>query len=370
MFRLFLILSAVVLAACTPRPGLVVLPDPPADVVLHDVLFATTRDAIPGEAFGIDRSDLPRYGTARITVPPAHVEGQLEVTGQAPDPQRHFAFAALDLVEGRAGFRAELRAALAQNRRAGGQGEAVIFVHGFNNNFAEGLFRVAQLKHDFRLSGVMVHYAWPSRGSPFGYAYDRDSVLFARDGLEALIADMRAAGARSVLLVGHSMGAHLVMEGLRQTEIATPGGAHRAVDGVVLISPDIDVDVFRAQAARIGTLPDPFVIFVSRRDRALQLSARISGETNRLGTVDNVDQVAALDLTIIDVTDFSSPRRDLGHFTVGTSPALIRLLAQLPGVDAVIRGDAARRPGLLEGTVLTVQNATKIVMSPITALAE
>ncbi len=46
----------------------------------------------------------------------------------------------------------------------------MVFVHGFNNTFADGLHRTAQIRHDFEIPGVAVHYAWPSAGNALGYA--------------------------------------------------------------------------------------------------------------------------------------------------------------------------------------------------------
>jgi esterase/lipase superfamily enzyme len=216
------------------------------------------------------------------------------------------------------------------------------------------------------LPGVAVHYAWPSAGNPLGYIYDRDSALFARDGLEALIREVEAAGADQIVIVAHSLGSLVTMEALRQMAIDRPGSVYRRIDGVILISPDIDIDVFRAQAARIGRLPDPFGIFVSKRDRALALISRLAGQQNRLGNVANVDQVSDLEVTIIDVTGFS---QGLGHFTPGTSPVLLQIFARAASVDTAFRGDASGRIGLLPGTVLTVQNATEIILTPVTGLA-
>lgn len=135
----------------------------------------------------------------------------------------------------------------------------------------------------------------------------------------------------------------------------------------MLILPDIDVEVFRSQAARIGKLPEPFGVFISKSDHALSLSARLTGQRARLGNVGNFEEVADLDITVVDVTGFSS---GVGHFTTATSPALIRLFSRSGDPGAAFRGDIARRTGLLPGTVLTVQNLTAIVLSPVTGLAE
>ena len=56
-----------------------------------------------------------------------------------------------------------------------------------------------------------------------------------------------------------------------------------------------------------------------------------------------------------------------GHFNVGTSPALIQLLGSIANLDAAFRADA--RVGLLPGVVLTVQNATSVILAPVEAVA-
>jgi esterase/lipase superfamily enzyme len=134
------------------------------------------------------------------------------------------------------------------------------------------------------------------------------------------------------------------------------------VRGVVLISPDIDVEVFRMQARDIGRLPQPFLIFGSDRDRVLRLSALITGQKGRLGSLENIDQVADLDVTYLDVGAFSS---GAGHFVAGTSPALIQLLGRIGEVDQAFGGDAAGRTGLLPGLILTTRSATRIILSPV-----
>ena len=208
-----------------------------------------------------------------------------------------------------------------------------------------------------------MHYAWPSAATPFGYVYDRDSAVFGRGGLEDMLREVSGSGADRIFLVAHSRGSALGVETLRPLAIR---GDRRTLDkiaGVILISPDIDVDVFRIQAHDIGKLPQPFLIFGSKRDKALRLSAQLTGQKARLGSLSSVGAVSDLDVTFVDVAAFNVGD---GHFTVGESPALIRLLDRITDVDAAFGADAATRVGLLPGVVLTVQNATQIILSPIT----
>lgn len=361
--RIICLTLILMLAACAPRGSLVIDPKAEGIGASRDVFVATTRAAAPGVGqFSSDRGRGASYGKYRVSIPPEHETGEIEWPRRRPDAVQHFVTSDAESYSGPAAFRAALGRAIANLPR--GERGAVIYVHGFNNNFAEGLYRIAQLGHDYKVPGVAVHFSWPSAGHPLGYAYDRDSVITARDGFEALLRDVAAAGANEILIVAHSMGSYLMMETLRQMAIARDNSLRNRVSGVVLISPDIDIDVFRAQAARIGQLPQPFVIFSSERDRALRLSARLTGQRDRLGNVTDAAEVADLEVTLIDVTDFAE-RGGLNHFTALNSPAIIALFSGLPQLAATFNRDASVRTGLFPGTVLTVQNATEIILTPL-----
>ena len=218
------------------------------------------------------------------------------------------------------------------DRRSEGRREVTVFVHGFNSSFADAAFRMAQLGHDLEVPGALVSYSWPSRANPLGYEYDQDSVLVARDGLADLLRAVAAAGNPDIVLVAHSMGSYLVMETLRQLEIAEPGWSERSLRGVVLISPDLNVDVFRSQMARFQTVPDPFIVVVSRNDIILRLSARLRGEPSQLGNISKTEDISDLPITVLDVSAFTD-RRSGNHFVAGGSPALIQILRRSGEID-------------------------------------
>lgn len=360
--RLVLFFALITLISCAPRGELAFAPQP--EVPVRTIYVGSTRGMDPRTEtdFGYERRETLELARFDVTVPPDHTPGELSypIGKKRPDPRKDFLVADEKLYAQDTAFRADLRRQLA---RSGG--EAIVFIHGFNTNFAEGLYRLAQLGTDFDIPGTLVYYAWPSRGNVLAYAYDRDSALFARDGLQDLLRELRLAGARKILLVAHSMGSALSMETLRQIAISADSETLSRISGVVLISPDIDVDVFRAQAKRIGTLPQPFVIFTSQRDKALRLASRISGDEARLGSLQDVSRVADLKVTMIDVGAFSV--RD-GHFNLGNSPSLIKLLGPTGRIAKLLEGEQSGRTGLASGVILTVQNATQIILSPAEAL--
>tara|TARA_R110002073_G_scaffold19891_6_gene72133 strand:+ start:16552 stop:17709 length:1158 start_codon:yes stop_codon:yes gene_type:complete len=362
IMRLFPLLFVLVLTACTARDRVEYVQGPAPATALVPMLVATTRLTDPAQnAPGWDRSETVSYGRYTVSIPPQREIGEIPRPRgrQVADPQRHFMLSESQELTG-PGFETAIRSAfldLPANER-----EAVVFVHGFNNTFIEGLYRGAQLDYDLRLPGIMVQYSWPSLGAPLAYAYDRDSALFARDGLVEMLRRVRAAGPRRIILIGHSMGAQLVMEVLRQLAL-TDDPALGAIGGVFLLSPDIDVDLFRQQVSVIGALPQPFVIVTSRRDRILTLSARLSGETARLGNLPDAAPVEGLGVTLVDVSAFS---QGVGHFTLGSSPALIGLVGQLHLVNTALAGDQSGALPLLPATILTLQNTTQVILQPMT----
>lgn len=364
MPRLSVLLLCCLALGCAPRGEIRLVPQAAAVGTAETVFVATTRAFDPeARAYSSERSEQASFARYVISVPPDRDPGSITYPrrGAKPDATEDFLTTSEVLYPAVAPFRRDLSAALRSEGRGGR--EATIFVHGYNNTFAEGVYRIAQLAHDLDLPGVAMHYAWPSAATPFGYVYDRDSANFARNGLEDMLREVSGSGADRIFLVAHSMGSGLVVEALRQLAIRGDRQTLGRIAGVILISPDIDVDVFRAQAHDIGNLPQPFLIFGSKRDRALQLSARLTGQTARLGSLSNIGAVADLDVTFVDVAAFSV---GAGHFNVGDSEALIRLLDRINDVDAAFNADAAAKVGLLPGVVLTVQNATEIILSPIT----
>jgi len=358
----------LLLAACAPRGVITLMPAAAGVAVTRAVFVGTTRAVEPGpDGFGAARGGVARYGRYDIAIPPLREPGGVvwPRPGTTPDPAREFVTVAARPFADAAAFRRELGTALAA--LPAGRRDAVVYIHGYNTRYAEGIYRLAQLAQDYDLPGVPVHFAWPSAGKPLVYAYDRDSALIARDGLEALLAEVASARPDRIIVVAHSLGSAVAMETLRQLAIGGRRDVLDRIGGVVLISPDLDVDVFRAQADRIGRLPRPFFIFTSQRDRALAISALLTGQSERLGTLADVGALSDYEVTVLDVSAFSS---GIGHFALGDSPALIRLLSVLGDVSAAFDRDPRARPGLLPGTILTVRRATRIILFPFETLAE
>ncbi|WP_164901690.1 alpha/beta hydrolase [Neorhizobium lilium] len=186
-----------------------------------------------------------------------------------------------------------------------------IYVHGFNNNFPESLYRLAQMKEASGSDAVPILFSWPSEGTVGGYGADRDSVTYSRDYLADLLLDVTKGRRRGdVILLGHSMGAWLTVEAVRQLKLSGHDETLAPLQ-LVLAAPDIDEQVFRQQMKVIGKLPIAPVILVTKDDRALDISRLLATDRRRLGSlsVDSpvVRQEALKEgVQIIDISELTS----------------------------------------------------------------
>ena len=137
------------------------------------------------------------------------------------------------------------------------------------------------------------------------------------------------------------------------------------MQAVVLMAPDIDLEVFRRQVRQLADAAVPIYVFSSSRDRALALSSVLRGRNQRLGMVTDGAAVADLPVTVIDLTDVQSNADALNHNTVATSPEMIALLQGMGSVGLQMFRDQDRAPGLFETGLNVVQGVTEAVLLPI-----
>jgi esterase/lipase superfamily enzyme len=281
------------------------------------IYVATTRKrATPtGNVFTAERADALNFAKFVVAVPPNHQPGNIEWPQGAADPR--ISFATVDqavLTDG------EFRNAVAPLRQASGKRRNVlIFVHGFNNNFQESLYRLAQINADGGIAGTSILFAWPSQADVGEYDGDRKAAVASRDDLIALLQTVTSSPqVGEIMVVAHSMGGFLTAEALRELRIQRRDRVIARLGRVVLAAPDIDVDMFRSQVQTIGPLKPPLTVLVSKDDAALRFSSIAGGSRVRAGALD-VDnplvQEAALKakVRIIDISQLQSADGSLHH---------------------------------------------------------
>jgi esterase/lipase superfamily enzyme len=334
---IFLVLVLPGLLAACARPGAdPMYPQVKARVpgaTSHAILIATTRkrSADPGAMFSGERSHELQFAEAVVSVPPTHVSGNIEWPSQRPgNPATDFVTREADYFDGEKAFVAALDQQLAQ--RPPGKRNVLLFVHGYNTKFPEGLYRMAQVVQDSRSPAVPVYFSWASRGELSGYVYDQNSATIARDQLERLIVLAARSKAEKINIVAHSMGNWVTVEAFRNIAMTRElHGFSQKLGMIVLASPDIDVDVFRSQMARIGKPKKPFLIVLSHDDRALALSRFIAGDKARLGDYKNAADLTQYNAIVVDLSDVKGEgplNHDKFAEIAAIAPQLREVLAQ------------------------------------------
>ena len=356
MWRALIVLG--LLAGCAPRAALMSAPSG-LDLPTRSVFVTTQRDIDPDtRVLTAARSPQSRHMQIDITLPPNRPEGEVAFPFRKPDPETDMLVSNVTPVGTQSALIAGIKRALSQSDEKRVQ----LYIHGYNNTFADGVLRTVQMAEDFDFNGVSAHYSWPSAGNALAYAFDRESIMASRSGLQDLIVALSGLTTKEFTVVAHSVGSDLLMEVLRDLAISGRRDVLDRLDGVVLISPDIDLDVFKAQATRIGKLPDPFIVIASPNDRALTVSARLTGQVSRVGSLGDSDELGAFDLLFLDVSGLSSGGDRLRHFTAASSPEAIRLIRQLSKTADALGRDAALRPGLIPGSVIRARQTTRIIL--------
>lgn len=287
----------------------------------HEIYVATTRkrSAEPLEGFSGARSPQTAFASVRVSVPKVHRTGGIERRkGRVADASRYFTATNLS-VYNEAGFAKTLKADIASNH-----GRALVFVHGYRTGFDAAVYRVTQIVHDAGYKGTPVLFSWASGGRTVDYVYDNNSATAARDALEQTIRLVAAAGATRIDIVAHSMGNWATMEALRQLAIANDRTLGGKIGDVILASPDLDVDVFKAQMARYGKPEKPFVIMLSKDDKALRISGLLAGDKPRVGDYENAAELAELGVVVVDLSQLKGD--SLGHTKFAENPVMIEML--------------------------------------------
>ena len=361
LIRLGLLAALALACGCGgPRGAVSIDPAAVGTGAAVPVLVASARTPVAGPAvFGPGRAPLS-FARFVVSVPPERERGSVTWPGRDADPRTEFVtLEAARLRHGEA-FVA------AMDRELGGTGndEAIVFVHGYNNTFAEGLYRQAQLAQDFGLPATSVNFAWPSAAAWSGYPYDKESAIFATEGLSQTLDLVARSDVDDVVVACHSMGCFLVLETLRIKALRGGDAFLERLHAVVMFAPDINIDIFRERMHEIGHPGIPIYIFASSGDQALQLSARLHGQQARLGMITDPAALADLPVTVVDVTEVKGDDAH-GHNTVQTSPLMSALFNGLEDFGPQTFSDAVADASLVEASVDAVGQATTIALRPI-----
>ncbi len=248
--------------------------------------------------------------------------------------------------------RARFAKAINERLEQSSQKDVFIYVHGYKVVFENPVLVSSELWHFLGYEGAFIAFSWPSTPKSTAYFGDIDAAAGMARNLRELIEFVETSTkAERIHILGYSAGTRMVARAMEQISLinrgreADPKRLGHKLENVMLVSSDIDRDVFSAYLAD-GILGSQrhLIIYGSQRDRALQISSVVTGH-KRLGStmtaneltpafrrllIDNKDRIS-----YINVSNAEDIALDNGHGYFRSSPwvsgdILMKLAYRLP----------------------------------------
>lgn len=169
----------------------------------------------------------------------------------------------------------------------------MLFVHGFNNTIDIAAQRMALLLRATNPDGIPVIFSWPSAAKSgltsnrgrirSAYRVDQSRALEScNEAQEILSLLAQSFGPENLIVLGHSMGTHILDMALRNCSEEGDLLAGQKLRALVYAAPDISQTDFDARRDWASRLSDAFNIYISRQDVALMISNGVNSG-RRLG---------------------------------------------------------------------------------------
>ena len=245
-----------------------------------ELFYVTNRaPSLDGKQhFSEERGELS-YGISSIGIPPGHVMGRHEEPSLlkfewSPDEHKHIKLLDISRLT-QNDFLQHLR----QDIEASPDNRLMVFVHGYNEEFAETSRTVAQFAHDLKFRGPVLLFSWPSQGSLTGYTVDETNAEWAQTDFVALMTELLdQLPLKNIHLIGHSMGNRIISRGMASLAGDRIESDMLMFRDIIMIAPDIDAEVFRKDIApRLARTGIHVTLYASSNDRALLASKAFHG---------------------------------------------------------------------------------------------
>ncbi|MCG6896317.1 MAG: alpha/beta hydrolase [Thiocapsa sp.] len=238
--------------------------------------------------------------------------------------------------------------------------EVLLYVHGFNETFATAAFTTAELCHFLGREHVCAFFTWPASTTGnflISYSATTESGDHAVEHLKKTIRLLATTpGVEGMQILAHSRGTALTLKAVRELGLEAIAAGKEAVDlykidNLVLLSPDIDIDIATLQIT--GFISDPdlvtvwpegklprvlkgrLTVYASPEDRALLVSRILFRSRQRVGQLRPEDipeerQRYMAELGRLDLISYQGKRTDFfGHSYFTSNPQVSSDLIQL-----------------------------------------
>lgn len=297
-----------------------------------ELLFASNREPVQGPDgpdMNGERAKKLTFGAARVNIPDDahHKVGQIELplkanwiklrfADETPDPKKHFIVEHIGFFE---------KDKFVETARAFPAKTAIVFVHGFNTTFREGVLRFSQIVWDLQYGGLPVLFSWPSMSGIDNYAYDLNSARGAVDHFKALLGILRdEAGITGLHVIAHSMGNVVVLQSLKELALVQKP----SVVELVMAAPDVDMDEFDGLMEKAALVTRGMTLYASSTDWAMVASRKVN-KKGRAGDIFPAGPLVAPKLDSIDVSAIGDEMFGLNHSTFASDRSLVEDINRL-----------------------------------------
>lgn len=304
-----------------------------------DKLLAHTVGDANGQRPRLFLESPREFGLLLTTAPPRVVRAQSDATGDEEDIRFE---ARKDPGSGALAFAAAINSEMHQTDHR----EVYVYVHGYRNSFIDCVESATSLHHYNGRRGAVVAFAWPSQKHLLDYFEDRESATYAVSDLRHLLIFLSEhTDAERINIIAHSMGTFLTSSTLRELRLIGYDQTSEdlqqrfRIDNVVLVAPDIDIDVLQKRFFRDGfhLVGRTMTIYTSPDDKALAWATRLLYGIIRAGSVTGefLDETQRLWLkshphvTVVDITGQKTYGLGHSHHTEnpGVASDILLLLA-------------------------------------------
>lgn len=236
--------------------------------------------------------------------------------------------------------------------------DVVVFVHGYNNAFADGIRRGATIQKDIASQDIVISYTWPSDGELLSYGYDESSIDTAEQNFKLFMDRLtKEVASKRINVIAHSMGSRLVIKYLAGLPERGLYPEDVKFKNIVLAAADISTEFFKQKEESpykpnypLSSYAERITVYSSQYDRALGLSEKLHRD-QRLGRADQNNMYLEANISAIDASAID-PAKWYQRFSFATRHSYVfDKAAGVKDIKLLLTGIApVSRPGITRGT--------------------
>jgi esterase/lipase superfamily enzyme len=151
--------------------------------------------------------------------------------------------------------------------------DVLLFVHGYNTPFEDGIYRTAQFVVETGFHGVPMYFGWPGGEHWWDYPAASKQVAVAAVELAAVLKEIAGtSGVNRVHVVAHSLGNNVLVEAIDRLA-HDPGNRPQTLANLVMAAPDVISARFGQVSGSIASMFQHRTVYVSDTDWALRVGS-------------------------------------------------------------------------------------------------